>query len=47
MPVSLMNMIFTNVVGSATALYAVGRRMLAAYPQVPTGYDLGDRLRSS
>lgn len=41
LPVSLMNMICTNVIGSPTPLYAVGRRMLAAYPQVPTGYDLG------
>jgi diacylglycerol O-acyltransferase len=40
-PVPLFNMICTNVVGSPTALYASGRRMLAAYPQVPTGYDLG------
>jgi diacylglycerol O-acyltransferase len=41
MPVSLMNILCTNVVGSPTPLYAAGRRMLAAYPQVPTGYDLG------
>jgi diacylglycerol O-acyltransferase len=41
LPVPLFNMICTNVAGSATPLYAVGRRMLAAYPQVPTGYDLG------
>ena len=41
LPVPLLNMICTNVTGSATPLYAVGRRMLAAYPQVPTGYDLG------
>jgi diacylglycerol O-acyltransferase / wax synthase len=41
LPVPLFNMICTNVVGSPTPLYAVGRRMLAAYPQVPTGYDLG------
>ena len=40
-PVPLFNLICTNVVGSPTPLYAVGRRMLAAYPQVPTGYDLG------
>jgi len=40
-PVPLLNMICTNVVGSPTPLYAVGRRMLAAYPQVPTGWDLG------
>lgn len=41
LPVPLLNLICTNVVGSPTPLYAVGRRMLAAYPQVPTGYDLG------
>jgi diacylglycerol O-acyltransferase len=41
LPVPLLNMICTNVMGSPTALYAVGRRMLAAYPQVPTGWDLG------
>jgi diacylglycerol O-acyltransferase len=40
-PVPLLNMICTNVVGSPTPLYAIGRRMLAAYPQVPTGWDLG------
>lgn len=41
LPVPLLNMICTNVVGSPTPLYAVGRQMLAAYPQVPTGWDLG------
>jgi diacylglycerol O-acyltransferase len=41
LPVPLLNMICTNVVGTPTPLYAVGRRMLALYPQVPTGYDLG------
>jgi diacylglycerol O-acyltransferase len=41
LPVPLFNMICTNVVGSPTPLYAVGRRMIAAYPQVPTGCDLG------
>lgn len=41
LPVPLFNMICTNVIGSPTPLYASGRRMLAAYPQVPTGYDLG------
>jgi diacylglycerol O-acyltransferase len=41
LPVPLLNLICTNVVGSSTPLYTVGRRMLAAYPQVPTGYDLG------
>jgi diacylglycerol O-acyltransferase / wax synthase len=41
LPVPALNMICTNVAGSPTPLYAVGRRMLAVYPQVPTGYDLG------
>jgi len=41
LPVPLFNLICTNVMGSPTPLYAVGRRMLASYPQVPTGYDLG------
>lgn len=41
LPVPVLNMICTNVPGSPTPLYAVGRRMLVAYPQVPTGYDLG------
>lgn len=41
LPVPALNMICTNVIGSPTPLYAVGQRMLAAYPQVPTGYDLG------
>jgi diacylglycerol O-acyltransferase / wax synthase len=41
LPVPLFNMICTNVPGSPTPLYALGRRMIAAYPQVPTGYDLG------
>lgn len=41
LPVPVLNMICTNVIGSPTPLYAVGRKMLAAYPQVPTGYDLG------
>ena len=41
LPVPLLNMICTNVVGSTVPLYAAGRRMLAAYPQVPTGWELG------
>ena len=41
LPVPLFNMICTNVPGPPIPLYAVGRRMIAAYPQVPTGYDLG------
>jgi len=41
LPVPLLNLICTNIVGSPTPLYAAGRRMLAAYPQVPTGWDFG------
>ena len=41
LPVPLFNMICTNVPGPPMPLYAQGRRMVAAYPQVPTGYDLG------
>lgn len=41
LPVSLFNMICTNVPGSPVPLYAIGRKMIASYPQVPTGWDLG------
>jgi diacylglycerol O-acyltransferase / wax synthase len=41
LPVSLFNLICTNVPGSPVPLYAAGRRMIASYPQVPTGWDLG------
>jgi diacylglycerol O-acyltransferase len=41
LPVSLFNVICTNVPGSPVPLYTVGRRMLASYPQVPTGWELG------
>ncbi len=41
LPVPLLNMICTNIPGSPVPLYAAGKRMIAAYPQVPTGYDLG------
>lgn len=41
LPVPLLHMICTNVPGSPTPLYAVGRRMIASYPHVPTGYELG------
>jgi hypothetical protein len=37
----LLNLICTNVPGSPAPLYSVGRRMLASYPHVPTGYELG------
>ena len=41
LPLPLLNMICTNVPGSPVPLYSVGRRMIASYPQVPTGYELG------
>ncbi len=41
LPFPLFNMICTNVPGSRTPLYSLGRRLIAAYPQVPTGYELG------
>ena len=41
LPVPLLNLICTNVPGSPVPLYTVGRRMVASYPQVPTGYELG------
>jgi len=41
LPVPLFNMICTNIPGSRTPLYSLGRRLIAAYPQVPTGYELG------
>lgn len=41
LPVPLFNLICTNVPGSTTPLYALGRRMIASYPQLPTGYELG------
>lgn len=41
LPAPLFNLICTNVPGSPTPLYSVGRRMVASYPQVPTGYELG------
>jgi diacylglycerol O-acyltransferase len=41
MPLPLLNMICTNIPGSPTPLYCAGRRMIASYPQVPTGYELG------
>jgi diacylglycerol O-acyltransferase len=41
LPLPLLNIICTNVPGSPTPLYMVGRRLLASYPHVPTGYELG------
>ena len=40
LPVPLFNLT-ARVPGPPIPLYAVGKRMIAAYPQVPTGYDLG------
>ena len=41
LPLPLLNIICTNVPGSPTPLYTVGRRLVASYPHVPTGYELG------
>jgi hypothetical protein len=41
LPLPLLNIICTNVPGSRTPLYTVGRRLIASYPHVPTGYELG------
>jgi len=41
LPVPLFNLICTNVPGSSVPLYSLGRRMIASYPQVPTGQELG------
>jgi WS/DGAT/MGAT family acyltransferase len=41
LPVPLFNLICTNVPGSREPLYSMGRRMIASYPQVPTGQELG------
>jgi len=40
-PVPILNLICTNLPGPPVPLYALGRRMIATYPQVPTGYELG------
>jgi len=41
LPLPLFNLICTNIPGSRAPLYTQGRRMIASYPQVPTGYELG------
>lgn len=41
LPAPLLNMICTNVAGPPVPLYSVGRKLIASYPHVPTGYELG------
>ena len=41
LPLPLLNLICTNVAGPTSPLYTVGRRLVASYPHVPTGYELG------
>lgn len=41
LPFPLFNIICTNVPGPTETLYTAGRRVIAVYPQVPTGYELG------
>ena len=40
-PIPLFHMVCTNVPGPQLPLYACGKRMLACYPHVPTGMDVG------
>ena len=40
-PNTLANMVCTNVPGPMIPLYCVGRRMLAHYPLVPLGWEMG------
>jgi hypothetical protein len=47
LPLPLFNMICTNIAGSQEPLFCVGRRMLAFYPQVPTGWELGINCAAS
>ena len=41
LPLSLANMICTNVPGPQQALYLLGHKMLRAYPYVPIGGEMG------
>lgn len=41
LPLSICNMIFTNVRGPDTPLYLLGHKMLACYPYVPIGGEMG------
>jgi WS/DGAT/MGAT family acyltransferase len=40
-PIPIFHMVCTNVPGPPLPLYACGHRMLACYPHVPTGMDVG------
>lgn len=41
LPLSICNLIFTNVRGPASSLYLLGHKMLACYPYVPIGGEMG------
>ena len=41
LPISLCNLIFTNVRGPEAPLYLLGHQMLACYPYVPIGGEMG------
>jgi len=41
LPLSVCNLIFTNVRGSESPLYLLGRKMIACYPYVPIGGEMG------
>jgi WS/DGAT/MGAT family acyltransferase len=41
LPLSICNLIFTNVRGPETPLYLLGHKMLACYPYVPIGGEMG------
>ncbi|MBZ5628108.1 MAG: wax ester/triacylglycerol synthase family O-acyltransferase [Acidobacteriia bacterium] len=41
LPLSLCNLIFTNVRGPETPLYLLGHKMVACYPYVPIGGEMG------
>ncbi len=44
LPLPLFNIICTNFPGPTEPLYTMGQRLVAFYPQVPTGYELGVNL---
>jgi diacylglycerol O-acyltransferase len=47
LPLTLCNLIFTNVPGPRHPLYVLGHRMLKAYPYVPIGGEMGANCASS